>query len=51
MCVGDRSAIDELKEKLKNHFSIKDEGGMSEYLGCTVHRDSNGRIMISNPTY
>ena len=49
MCVGDRPAIDSLKSELKEYFSIKDEGEMEEYVGCTVCREKNGQILMQQP--
>ena len=49
MCVGDRKAIDELKKQLEQHFSIKDEGSMEEYVGCTVTRGNQGTLTMRQP--
>ena len=49
MCVEDRSAIDALKIELEKYFSVKDEGDMEKYVGYTVHREKNGRILIQQP--
>ena len=49
MCVGDRAAIDEVKHELEEYFSIKDEGKMEEYVGCSVSRDKDGRIIMQQP--
>ena len=36
LCIGDRSAIDSIKVELSEYFSVKDEGKMEEYVGCSV---------------
>ena len=38
LCIGDRKAIEKTKSDLKEHFEIKDEGQMQEYVGCHVIR-------------
>ena len=49
ICVGDRAAIDELKIEIAEYFNIKDEGKMEEYVGCSVSRDKEGRIIMQQP--
>lgn len=49
LCVGDRKSIEELKRELQIHFKVKDEGNMEEYVGCTVIRDSTGKLIMQQP--
>ena len=49
LCIGDRKAIDSVKEELAKHFSVKDEGKMGEYVGCSVIRDSIGNVIFHQP--
>ena len=47
-CIGDQSAIDSTYRELSQHFSIKDEGEMGEYVGCTIEEEGNN-IYLSQP--
>ena len=49
MCIGTREAIDEFKNELKEVFNTKDEGKMEEYVGCSVIRKDNGKLMMHHP--
>ena len=49
MCIGNRKAIDVFKDELKKYFSIKDEGKMEEYVGCSVYRKGNGNLVMHQP--
>ena len=37
--IGDRRDIDEVFELVRKEFTIKDEGGLSNVLGCEIIRD------------
>ena len=49
MCIGTRKAIDQFKKELKEFFSTKDEGKMEEYVGCSVIRKDNGKLIMHQP--
>ena len=49
MCLGDRKAIDHFKSEIKKHFKTKDEGKMTEYVGCTVNREITGKLIMRQP--
>ena len=49
LCIGDRRAIDLIKEELSKYFSVKDEGRIEEYVGCSVLRNSIGDIILHQP--
>ena len=49
MCIGTRKAIDQFKKELKEFFSTKDEGKMEEYVGCSVIRKGNGKLIMHQP--
>ena len=36
LCTGNKRAIQEFKDEIKNHFAIKEEGEMKEFIGCKV---------------
>ena len=38
LCTGNKRAIQEFKDEIKNHFAIKEEGEMKEYIGCKVKK-------------
>ena len=49
LCIGDRSAIDSIKIELAKYFSVKDEGRMEEYVGCSVIRNNIGNVILHQP--
>ena len=49
MCLGERKAIDKFKAEIRKHFLTKDEGEMTEYVGCTVCRGSTGNLKMHQP--
>jgi len=46
LCVGTPAAIEELKLDLKKYFSTKEEGPMSEYVGCEVIRRGRNKLFM-----
>ena len=38
LCMGNKEAIQEFKDEIKNHFVIKEEGEMKEYVGYKVKK-------------
>ena len=49
LCIGDRKAIDHIKVELAKYFSVKDEGEMQEYVGCSVVKNKLGNIVMHQP--
>ena len=49
LCIGDRRAIDLIKEELSKYFSVKDKGQMEEYVGCSVLPNSIRDIILHQP--
>ena len=49
MCLGDRKAIDQFKSEIRKYFKTKDEGKMTEYVGCTVNRETSGKLIMQQP--
>ena len=47
-CVGDKRAMETTYRQLSEHFAIKDEGEMGEYVGCTIEEEDNC-IFLSQP--
>ena len=46
------AAMESIKNTLKDHYSIKDHGTLSWYLGCSVdHNRSAGTLSLSQPAY
>ena len=45
LCTGDIDAIEEFKKDPKQHFSIKEEGEMDEYVGYKVQRTGANSLM------
>ena len=43
VCIANKFAIHEEKEKLKEHFNCEDIGEVKEYVGCKVDIDYNKR--------
>jgi hypothetical protein len=46
--VGDRTAIEKVKDNIESKFSIKRLGESKEYIGVTVTRQ-NGKLYLSQP--
>ena len=46
LCIGDKEAIQEFKDKIKNHFATKEEGEMKEYIGCKVKKTGSKSIIM-----
>ena len=38
LCTGNKRAIQEFKDEIKNHFAIKEKGEMKEYIGYKVKK-------------
>ena len=49
LCLGDQKAINKSKSEIQGHFKTKDEGMMTEYVGCTVHRGKSGKLIMHQP--
>ena len=47
-CVGDKKAVEITYQQLSDHFAIKDEGEMGEYVGCTIEEDQDN-VYLSQP--
>ena len=45
MVVGDKKAVGKFKSDLAKHFSTKEEGAMTEYVGCMV-KSLNGGLYL-----
>ena len=45
--ISDRQAIKKTKSDLREHFEIKDEGPMQEYVGCHVMRENDKLLKMS----
>ena len=37
-CIGNQEAINDFKRELKKSFNTKEEGNMTEYVGCELNR-------------
>ena len=49
LCAGDKTAVKKFKTEIKQHFETKEEGEMSEYVGCKVKRnDEKSMIMYQD---
>lgn len=48
---NDQKLIEELMGLVGSKFEIKNLGGVKHYLGIDIERDSEGRFMISQPSY
>ena len=46
LCVGKTEAIQEFKDEIKQHFAIKEEGEMREYVGCKVKRTGEKSLIM-----
>jgi len=46
LCVGSQKAVDELKKDIAKHFSTKEEGTMTEYVGCEVRRTNRKSLSM-----
>ena len=47
-CVGDKKAVESTFYELSQHFSIKDEGEMGEYVGCSIEENKD-HVFLSQP--
>ena len=47
LCIGNKRAIEKAKSDLKEHFKIKDESPVQEYVGCHVIRQNKKLLKIS----
>ena len=45
LVIGDVEAVREFKLELKEHFSTKEEGEMTEYVGCMVGKNDDGILL------
>ena len=48
---SDTAVMDEVMDKLKTKFVIKNLGNISKYLGIEVQKDENGNFLISQSKY
>ena len=46
LCVGDKKAVNQFKIDLRKHFETKEEGTMSEYVGCKVKRTNDKSLIM-----
>ena len=46
LCVGNKEAIADFKQELKQYFDTKEEGEMYEYVGCKVKRKSKSELFM-----
>ena len=46
LCVGDEMAVNRFKTDIKKHFETKEEGAMSEYVGCKVRRTGEKSLIM-----
>ena len=46
LCTGDIDAIGEFNIDLKDHFSIKEEGEMKEYVGYKVKKTGKSSLIM-----
>ena len=46
LCAGNKEAIQEFKREIKQHFVIKEEGEMKEYVGCKVKRTGEKSLIM-----
>ena len=46
LCVGDTEAVDAFKKELREHFDTKEEGQMTEYVGCKVRREQTNELIM-----
>ena len=49
LCIGDRQEIEKTKSDLREHFEIKDEGPMQEYVGCHMIRENDEALKMTQP--
>ena len=49
LCICDRQEIEKTKSDLRQHFEIKDEGPMQEYIDCHVMRENDKLLKMSHP--
>ena len=50
MAIGTEEALEDLAKGLKEHFIIKIERNVSEYVGCTIKRDrAKTRLWVTQP--
>ena len=47
-CAKDKTAVEAAYRELEEHFAIKDEGEMGEYVGCTIEEEDDN-IYLSQP--
>ena len=45
LCVGDERAINKFKQEIKKYFVTKEEGEMTEYVGCEVVRKNRDELI------
>ena len=38
LCIGNKDALDGFKSAIKHFFKVKEEGPMTEFVGCSVTR-------------
>lgn len=46
LCAGNKYAIKEFKDEIKQHFPIKEEGEMNEDGGCKVKKMGESSLVI-----
>ena len=39
LCVGNQTAIEKFKKDIKRHFITKEEGEVTEYVGCMIKKN------------
>ena len=46
LCARHKEALDSFKKELKNHFSMKEEGKLEEYVGCQIKKLNDHCIIM-----
>ena len=46
LCIGDKKAFDKFKQEIKKRFVTKEEGNMTEYVGCEVVRKKRDELVM-----
>ena len=47
LCVGTKEALVKFKKEIAQYFAVKEEGIMTEFVGCSVVREKRHCICIS----